>query len=1196
MSCCTHDLEDTPTIVFDKSNKEVIIVSERNEGIHFDNNIIKHDERNFENFRNELTIDCDHDTSNNNCHNKFEGRYLLSDLSEYMTNNVGDEGASLYKTHVPMPVHILISVKEAENILKIVSEEKIRDIAFGDIIRIAHPYYSYNYTIQSIDGCTIYLERVFNHLPVLRRKLDDRNKNLSRLFNPYATKRSGGISTRNNQIIPLEESCVLTSDSVKIINNLTMENISYRNPLSFIQAKIWKLVPRDHDKRLMWRRAYDDGLVNWYRDFDEHSGTFHHLKVNLKLCELEMLCFDSLLDPDQSIHQQRVHYFEKVPLGDIISETYKTVCDWHPKSLNIDIFKWAKLARSMKFLSSIRNSNHEVDMAFFRHHNQRKLNFTEFSSVLLDMATLKYPPPRYNEVESLSQLLWTSVVNLPQVSKMVWTHAKHFAITEELKRMTSQIRISAFYRMRTYKSSFASKREAATIISKWIRMYFAVMIAGKALNFAKLDWIYRARYRSAIICQRNLRMYLTRLSFQRYKINKRLSFENSVCLRWNRIVSMSLEKWFLIMYMESVNIQSFSASVSMTLSNHVHQDEDQILTIRVLLLSTNCWFKFNLSKLDIKQCLEAVFLENGPLSSEKLLLEDNLRSLTRRLCIDSKCLTPTVSLLKTGVIEEGDLVVNEWAAIQGRSYVLSAFRSHEHLVLHLFDQQLQERIRILFLFTELSDWLDECYDTQNKKPMKALKIWSLSLLRRLIRANVEDSTLINFPARQSDLNQDHDLLSIGNEEKLVRWLSSRLKITRILGYSEAILEYEVIFDQIEVAVIKCQSWWRSIIAQKVARNEVHLQYEKYFDRNEHRFFYIHTRARFVKRTKPCLLSDGDDIANPPDEWRVVNTTQETETRTFYFNPFTGQSSWLSETDAASMVQRVFRRRQEKILLTSHLTFKQVVDAMGFVRDIETKYAANPNKLSHIVNYALLNHFVHLNFSKAKSLYHEAISKSLHHPVIARAYGIFILLMCDPPFLKTFEKATRLFQEASAADPTAEKFKIAKENFIILSVLLNLNKPLALLNYALLHQCVLGEYYLAEKIYRRALAQEPNHQGIVENYNMFIDQRYPGGVYEGNGVPYVIFRRSEIVEERFEWGEYKLMRDPLTHRLEYNTFWLNTVDYSTSFEEPNWKNVWVDRVRRSTITCRLKLWIEYYDSGMMRTFVYNKATNEYVWKS
>jgi len=85
-----------------------------------------------------------------------------------------------------------------------------------------------------------------------------------------------------------------------------------------------------------------------------------------------------------------------VPLPTLIQETYKTVCHWHPIANLIDSVKWAKLAKKMKFFSWMKNSNHEIDMAFVRHSRDRKLDLRGFEAILRDVASFRYSPRYYD--------------------------------------------------------------------------------------------------------------------------------------------------------------------------------------------------------------------------------------------------------------------------------------------------------------------------------------------------------------------------------------------------------------------------------------------------------------------------------------------------------------------------------------------------------------------------------------------------------------------------------------------------------------------------------------------------------------------------------------------------------------------------------------------------------------------------------
>jgi len=106
---------------------------------------------------------------------------------------------------------------------------------------------------------------------------------------------------------------------------------------------------------------------------------------------IEKQCIDSPYPLERAVHQQRIQFFEKVPFLEVIDEAFHAVCRWHPKGTLIDNVKWAKLCRQMRFLSNMKNSKHEIDMAFVRHSDARKLDLVRFHSILDDIASMQHP-------------------------------------------------------------------------------------------------------------------------------------------------------------------------------------------------------------------------------------------------------------------------------------------------------------------------------------------------------------------------------------------------------------------------------------------------------------------------------------------------------------------------------------------------------------------------------------------------------------------------------------------------------------------------------------------------------------------------------------------------------------------------------------------------------------------------------------
>ncbi len=347
--------------------------------------------------------------------------------------------------------------------------------------------------------------------------------------------------------------------------------------------------------------------------------------------------------------------------------------------------------------------------------------------------------------------------------------------------------------------------------------------------------------------------------------------------------------------------------------------------------------------------------------------------------------------------------------------------------------------------------------------------------------------------------------------------------------------------------------------------------------------------------KPKLLGE-DELENPVDEWRKEETYDPTTGQTihYYANYATGQSSWLSEEEAARLVQRRYRSKHESDLIGKKITFVDVVKAMQFINGARTKYEQDPTKLSNIVNFAILTHCLDLDFDAARPMYERAMKLSPNHPLISRVYAIFLLASRQEPHNITFQTACQLLHDADAADRNQTMIQSAAEIYFRWAVLMNARNPLTLLNYALLHQCVYKNYDHSEKLYRAAMALDPNNTHVVENYRLFNDERYPGGAYESCGPPFSVVQRSNVVEERLDWGEWRKMIDPLCQRKGFEVFWFNRFTKMTQFTEPDWNIVWENRLKRSKwIDGNTTAQSEFYDERTKTTFFYNSYTQQYT---
>jgi tetratricopeptide (TPR) repeat protein len=184
----------------------------------------------------------------------------------------------------------------------------------------------------------------------------------------------------------------------------------------------------------------------------------------------------------------------------------------------------------------------------------------------------------------------------------------------------------------------------------------------------------------------------------------------------------------------------------------------------------------------------------------------------------------------------------------------------------------------------------------------------------------------------------------------------------------------------------------------------------------------------------------------------------------------------------------------------------------------------------------MNHCLLGNFKVARECYQKCLAKSKTNPVLLRAYAIFTLAANDSPRAKVFKTACDMFKAAKLSDPELEKFAVAQQSFFAWAVISDPKSANALLNYALLHQCVLGEYDLAEKFYLRAMAVAPTDQNIIDNFELLEKQRLPGGVYAGRGPSQIVLKRSEVSDEKLEWGEWQRMFDRKSPDPLFKHFW------------------------------------------------------------
>jgi len=789
-------------------------------------------------------------------------------------------------------------------------------------------------------------------------------------------------------------------------------------------------------------------------------------------------------------------------------------------------------------------------------------------------------------------MLWSTLALLPQVNNMIWTKAKEMAVAVEMYRSCAQIRISSLFRKLCLRRSYLKNRDAVTCIARNIRCKIAWMQRKSTIQQARNDRTFRIQFQYVITIQKYWRLFYCRKCFYQYKQHQKV-LELQNCERhWQELRKKKQYQVASLIFKKTLRIQSVLTITKMILKEKPDLDQSTQLQIFVYVPETRTTFNFFLSQLDLQKIHQKAFQTDEFFSWNEMMQENYLSILTRRLMSKNVSNCPIILFSRRDVAEKGILISKQPVKFSETFYILSIYRSLSDIAIIAYDPKKRKQTRREITMIMLMKWLNA------KKKIDRRQLFSHSLLLPN-NYTVEEV----YGEKESDrdsrdtvkLNNtvENELLNENSQDDLILWLIQRMLIKNddCLDQLKIVLKYESEEEEHTKIAMKIQSMWRSKCAQQQTKKNIHNQFEKAFDRTTQEYIYINTITGISQWTKPVMLGS-EDIKDPADEWRSLeHIDQQNVKKTFFTNLYTGQSSWLSEEDAVRLLQKKFRERRLLDLLGPKLNFCQVVKAVTIMKESEKNYERSPEKLSNCVNFAILNHCVRLNTKLARKLYKDAIEQSPFHPVIARAYGIFILSTCTSPQEQTFKKAHQYFKQAASVDPNHIMFQSALNNYFYWAVLMQPRNPLTLLNYALVHQCVLCNYDRAEIIYRRALGEDKENYFVFKNYELFQEQRYPGGVYASKGPSPFIVSRSKVIEERPEWGEWQKMKDPICLRTSFQCFFYNTLKKNAYFDEPNWEQILDERIKRSTCisTNSRAIWVEYFDNELKMKFLYNSQT-------
>ena len=949
------------------------------------------------------------------------------------------EGRRHRPVMVPVPVYCSVSVTEGSTKMLALRGRLDEDLSRGDKLRISHPYYSDDFPLSSdpeenFSRHEITLARAYTRSSIEREQMANstnsaREATVKRLYSSRERNKSHGQGDK-----------LLSPSPSKSIRKTKI-------PQSLDDARLWKLVPSDLDHRPPWRRQYDDGIAPPISEITECRKNFHCFGVSLSAVDLNYMCRD-VLNPNSTVHQQRVFYFDRVPLDLVVRETYCTVCKWHPENKTLDIVKWSKLARRMKFLACVSNSNHEIDMAFLRHCHDRKLGLCGFRQVLQNIAAIQYP--QCDLLTALKTLLWKTVVMLPHVNQTIWSEAKWMAMAVEGRRVCAQIRLATNYRRTRKRLRYTRMLGAATCIATYWRRMAAIVKKKKIMDRVMQDNLVRRQHASAVALQTEWRRYFCRKKY----LNHRLHLMREEEMRREKLrltVAAIFERRRGKLLMKRAFCFSGVCLGVVVIFN------GSVVSMKVYEIAKQKRKVFCFNQRQLRSLMNGISRCDGSHCWNEMLQPNALEQLLERILVrivNGQTYIP----FRQGVRGSGILLLTMAIRNQrGGAFALSIYHRPEEYIFRVYDPQ---------------SYCSMLYGTSE-----------LDLLKWLF----ED--MKHFRRRCGPCTK---LQETQKRKELCMWLSKIIYIEEDpkVGFQRILLQREADKERANRLACRVQTLFRSLAARARSRLLLRRDYEKVFDRNYRAYYYTNKTTGAWQWTKPLLLGD-DDLDMPNDEWRRIETREADNNNAcvYYHNPATGQTSWLCEENAAKLLQRSFRRFLAVLLGANPSDFATVVRAVTFVRDAEPTYHRNSRGLAHMVNYALICHCFQFDYCQARILYEKALRRCPSHPIIARAYALLLLAMCNGSvggeLSKTaIARADSFLLLAEANDRDGRTFRAATEKCFLWAVVVHPYQPRALHNSALLHHLVLRDFSRARRLYRRALVLDPESPEIYRNFQEF----------------------------------------------------------------------------------------------------------------
>jgi hypothetical protein len=728
-----------------------------------------------------------------------------------------------------------------------------------------------------------------------------------------------------SKVEPGSKLCIAGEDNYSIVDAIEGHMITLEQPYEGLDddhSLLAKVIFENEDTRPAWLREYAAGRVEQTWDHTESEDKERNFGVpvpHAALEELVALGEEEEKSEKPKLHMRRVDYFPMLPPTVIVKETFELLCTWYPAADLIEGSKFAKFAREFKLVGG-RVKGSDIDLAFSKckQPGERRIDLEGFDKSLHFIACLKYksrinrPDGDAQQLTEATALLQMEVEYLsmfPDVNSALWKRAKLLAMKDEAKQQCGAIAIQSVMRMYTDKMDYQMTIAAATAIQARFRTYYARCMYLKVLAKLAKEGHFRYLTISATILQTAYRRFFFLSRFLEWQEEREEARRAADFERWKMLHDRRLAREARLVFKEGRRINGTLIVVSIYKSAGQRDHGIEVLAYVPLACEK---FKFDVTEAQLREMLhQAINVTDVALS--ELYISDHLTLVADRLLYRWCRGRQIIKLSRRGNGERGQMVARRGLVIGGERYVVDVYDYNGDLVLKTYDTNDCSIMRASVTAKVLRTWVKR-EDGVEREKRRRLR----NNARSLANAKGDWMKCMDIQndqeADDDSASEDPVLLSKKGFEMLLDWLIARLYIRdahQVLGTKWAgkkgkvlMLQYEVEEQMINSMACKIQGVWRSRKAMLMMRAMLKEIYSKRWDNDMQQFYYVNVKTQQVSWSKPLLLGS-DDVDDPPDKW--IKMTDEYG-NVFYLHPLTGRTSWMSELQAATKMQRLWRKR------------------------------------------------------------------------------------------------------------------------------------------------------------------------------------------------------------------------------------------------------------------------------------------------